>query len=98
MTLVDPETATAHFPDAPTLRGQRHVNELVRAAENGDRAAVLFVVQRDDATRFQPYGGTDPAFGHALHQAAQAGVEVYAWRCHVSREAIRLVDPIPVML
>jgi sugar fermentation stimulation protein A len=98
VTLIDPKTGTAHFPDAPTLRGRRHVNELVRAVENGARAAVVFVVQREDAQRFEPHDQADPTFGQALRQAAQAGVEVHAWRCHVSRNVIRLADTIPVVL
>ena len=95
-TLV--EAGTARFPDAPTLRGQRHVRELVQAAENGDRAAVLFVVQREDALRFAPHDEADPAFGHVLRQGARAGVEVYAWRCRVSQDAIQLIGTIPVSL
>lgn len=96
VTLV--VAGTARFPDAPTPRGQRHVGELMRAAERGERAAVVFVVQRDDAQQFAPHDEADPAFGQALREAAQAGVEVYAWRCRVSREAMRLIEAIPVCL
>ena len=96
VTLV--VAGVARFPDAPTLRGQRHVRELTRAVGKGERAAVVFVVQRDDAEYFVPHDEADPAFGRALREAAQAGVEVYAWRCRVSREAIQLADAIPVRL
>jgi len=96
VTLV--ENGVALFPDAPTARGQRHVRELMRAVEQGDRAVVVFVVQRDDATGFAPHDEADPAFGEVLRQAAQAGVGVYAWRCRVGREEIRLMDAIPVVL
>ena len=96
VTLV--EEGVARFPDAPTLRGQRHVRELMHAAKNGDRAAVLFVVQRDDARRFAPHDEADPAFGQALRHSVRAGVEVYAWRCRVSQEAIQLIGTIPVLL
>ena len=68
------------------------------AAESGNRAAVVFVVQRDDAERFAPHEEADPAFGQVLRQAARSGVEVHAWRCRVSREAIRLAEAIPVVL
>lgn len=96
VTLV--EKGTARFPDAPTTRGQRHLRELICAVEKGNRAAVAFVVQREDAERFAPHDQADPAFGHILRQAVRAGVEVYAWRCRVSREAIQLLDTIPVLL
>ncbi len=96
MTLV--ENGTARFPDAPTLRGQRHVRELLRATTQGERAAVIFVVQRDDAGRFAPHDQADPAFAAALRQTVQAGVEVHAWRCRVSHETIQLSAAIPVVL
>ena len=96
VTLV--ENGIARFPDAPTLRGQRHLRELIGAVRSGDRAAVLFVVQRDDAQRFAPYDEADPAFGQTLRQAVGAGVEVHAWRCRVNRKAIQLLDTIPVTL
>ncbi len=96
VTLV--EEGVARFPDAPTLRGQRHLEELIEIVRAGERAAVVFVVQRDDADRFAPHDEADPAFGAALRRAAQAGVEVHAFRCHVSREAIHLTAAIPVLL
>jgi sugar fermentation stimulation protein A len=98
VTLVDPETNTALFPDAPTVRGQRHLNELIQAVEAGDRASVVFVIQRDDARRFTPYDQADPAFGETLRRAAQGGVAVHAWRCHVSKRAMQLLERIPVQL
>ena len=86
------------FPDAPTLRGQRHVAELARAVAAGHRAAVVFVVQRGDAAAFRPHDAADPAFGAALRRAAAAGVEVYAYRCAVTLRAVVLADPLPVCL
>jgi sugar fermentation stimulation protein A len=96
VTLV--EGGTARFPDAPTSRGQRHVRELVRAVQQGDRAAVVFVVQRDDARQFEPHDNADPTFGRVLRDAAHAGVEVYAWRCQVSLKGVRLAGNIPVLV
>jgi sugar fermentation stimulation protein A len=96
VTLV--ENGTARFPDAPTLRGQRHVQELIKAVEDGERGVVFFVVQRDDARQFKPHDQADPAFCQTLRQAAQVGVEVLAWRCQVSLKTIELVDEIPVLL
>jgi sugar fermentation stimulation protein A len=94
VTLV--EDGVALFPDAPTQRGRRHLGELARARAEGHRAAVVFVVQRDDAIRFSPHDEADPAFGQALREAAEAGVEVYAYKCRVSEKEVRLGPPLPV--
>jgi sugar fermentation stimulation protein A len=88
----------ARFPDAPTARGRRHLDELVGAVGEGDRAMVVFVVQRDDALSFAPHDAADPAFGTALRRAASAGVEIVALSCRVTLEAIRLLGPLPVVL
>jgi sugar fermentation stimulation protein A len=94
VTLV--ENGVALFPDAPTQRGRRHLGELARARAEGHRAAVVFVVQRDDAVRFSPHDEADPAFGQALREAAQAGVEVYAYQCKVSEEEVTLDASLPM--
>ncbi|MFW6115867.1 MAG: DNA/RNA nuclease SfsA [Chloroflexota bacterium] len=96
VTLV--EAGTARFPDAPTARGTRHVQELNGVVDQGGRAAIVFVVQRPDALRFTPHDGADPAFGAALRIAADAGVRVHAWTCRVSQQAIALARQIPVDL
>lgn len=96
VTLV--EGGVALFPDAPTLRGQRHLRQLTVQAAKGERAAVVFVVQRPDAEVFAPHVQADPAFAAALAEAARAGVEVHAFRCDVSLTEIRIATPIPVSL
>ncbi|MGQ4912369.1 MAG: DNA/RNA nuclease SfsA [Candidatus Thorarchaeota archaeon] len=75
-TLV--EDGRASFPDAPTERGARHLRGLMRALSEGvaSRAAVVFVIQRPDATVFSPNDATDPAFGTTLREAYRAGVDV----------------------
>ena len=96
VTLV--EGGFALFPDAPTSRGTRHIEALVQAKALGHRAAVVFVVQREDAESFAPNDGADPVFGEALRRAHAAGVEVYAYLCRVSTEEVTLGKPIPVSL
>ena len=96
VTLV--EQGAALFPDAPTSRGRKHVFSLMHAVAEGHRAAVVFVVQRDDARFFQPHHTADPDFGQALRQAVEAGVEVYAYGCTVSLEEVRLANPLEVRL
>ncbi len=69
----------ALFPDAPTLRGRRHLEELAQGRKAGYRACVIFVVQREDAEVFRPNWETDPGFGQALTGAMDAGVEAFAY-------------------
>ncbi len=88
----------ARFPDAPTLRGVKHLRTLSQAVASGRRAAVVFVIQRNDARSLAPHDAADPEFGVALRAAYAAGVEIYAYRCRVSPEEIRLTDPLPVNL
>ena len=96
VTLV--EDGSAMFPDAPTSRGRKHLETLVQLRSSGVRAAAIFVIQRPDARRFRPYFEADPDFSEGLSQAAAAGVEVRAFTCQVSRQAISLADEIPVQL
>jgi sugar fermentation stimulation protein A len=86
------------FPDAVTLRGRRHVNELAQAAGEGYRAAVVFCVQRDDATGVRPHDESDPDFGQALRDAAVQGVEVYAYGCRVEPGRVEIARRLPVYL
>jgi sugar fermentation stimulation protein A len=95
-TLV--EGGVALFPDAPTVRGRHHVEALARARRRGTPAAVIFVVQRHDATRFRPNVAADPAFARALGRAAAAGVRILAYRCRISRRAVSIAEPIRVEL
>lgn len=88
VTLVN--RGAALFPDAPTIRGRRHVEELRRAVAEGERAAIIFVVQRGDAKVFAPNDEADPSFGLVLRTAVEGGVEVYAYACQVSEEEVRL--------
>lgn len=96
VTLV--RDGTACFPDAPTLRGARHLRELTVAVQEGDQAAAVFVIQRPDARRFTPHTQADPAFAAALREAAGAGVDVYAWTCEVGTQKIAIATQVPVDL
>jgi sugar fermentation stimulation protein A len=94
VTLV--ENWVGLFPDGQTSRGVRHMDALVRAKAEGHRAAVIFVVQREDVQAFSPNDKADPLFGRALREAKSAGVEIYAYRCRVSPEEVVLFAPVPV--
>jgi len=80
---------TAMFPDAPTLRGARHLEALAGARRNGVDARVLFVVQRGDVSEFAPNRALDPAFGAAFDRALDAGVEITAHRLRVEPRGVR---------
>jgi len=88
VTLV--QDGVALFPDAVTARGARHVHELMAAVEEGHEAAVLFVLQRPDASRIVAARAIDPAFAQALERARDAGVRILGRRCSVGWEGIRL--------
>lgn len=86
----------AMFPDAPTERGARHLRELVEARRRGYRAAVVFVIQRRDATYFTPYEERDPDFARELRIAHRAGVGVVAYRCSVTLRNLSIAGQVPV--
>ncbi|MDP2726595.1 MAG: DNA/RNA nuclease SfsA [Dehalococcoidia bacterium] len=88
----------ALFPDAPTLRGARHMAALLRFRQEGHKAAVVFVIQRDDARSFSPNDQADPQFGRALREASAGGVMVRAFLCKVGLEEICLDREVPVYL
>lgn len=92
------EKRVAMFPDAPTERGRRHLEHLAALVKEGCRAAVVFVVQREDVDSFIANSRTDEPFANALLRAAVAGVEIYAYRCCVTEYDITMNNRIPVMV
>ncbi len=90
--------AGALFPDAPTIRGARHMRELKDAVSEGFKASVIFVIQREDAQSFSPNDAMDPKFGIALREAVRAGVDAWAYTSRVSKESIALNRQVPVVL
>lgn len=92
------EDGVARFPDAPTLRGVKHLDELVKAHEAGYEAAVCFVIQMEDVRWFAPNDETHPEFGQALRRAAQAGVEILAMDCAVTPQSLTIGKPVPIRL
>ncbi len=85
----------ALFPDAPTARGARHLEELARAAEDGYRACAVFVVKHPGARTFSANAETDPAFASALRRAAERGVEVIPYLAPWRGREIRLERRLP---
>lgn len=92
------EDGHACFPDAPTERGVKHLNELARCQADGYEAAVCFVLQMAGMKDFAPNDRTHPAFGDALRQAAQAGVRIMARECAVTPNSLIIGAAVPVLL
>lgn len=88
----------AEFPDSVTTRGAKHLGELSRRVEAGDRAVQLFIVQRPDCTRLSPARDLDPAYAQALESAAKAGVEILAYGCEIDQDGVELAGPMEVIL
>lgn len=86
------------FPDAPTLRGTKHLHGLIQAVREGYGAYVLFVIQMDNVKYIHPNDRTDPQFGAALREAAAQGVKVFAMDCAVTPTSMVIQNPVPVRL
>ncbi|MCB9487410.1 MAG: DNA/RNA nuclease SfsA [Deltaproteobacteria bacterium] len=86
------------FPDAPTIRGAKHVREATERVRGGDDAAILFCVQRPDCDVVSPNDETDPDFATALREAADTGVGIFAARCTSGVKRIAVTDEIRVEL
>lgn len=87
----------ATFPDAVSSRGAKHMAELSILAQQGIRAVVLFVIQRDDCRGFAPAASKDPTYAAALADALSKGVEALAYCCYVAPDEIRIHRPLPLM-
>ena len=92
------EDGLALFPDAPTLRGVKHLRELAACRWAGYEAAVCFVVQMAGMTAFSPNDATHPEFGAALREAHRAGVLVLAVECAAAPDSLVMTGPVPVKL
>jgi len=92
------EDGIAMFPDAPTIRGRKHVLELAGAVREGNEGVVLFLVQMKGARCFAPHASMDPPFAEALREAAAAGVRVWAYDAVVTTCGIAFGEPLEVKL
>ncbi|KAB0667135.1 DNA/RNA nuclease SfsA [Oryzomonas japonica] len=96
VTLVEGDRAL--FPDAVTTRGQKHLRELMRVVEEGDRGVIFFTVQRGDGDSVSPADAIDPEYGRLLRLALDNGVEALAYRALVTPQEIRLTERLPVIV
>ncbi|MBO6815408.1 MAG: DNA/RNA nuclease SfsA [Rhizobiaceae bacterium] len=84
------------FPDSVTARGAKHLYEMAREVEKGNRAAMLYVIQRNDGDRLRLANDLDPAYVEAFQHATACGVEAYAVGCDVSPNGIDPVRPVTI--
>jgi len=84
------------FPDAVTARGTKHLLELSERVREGDRAVMMYLVQREDAVRFALADDIDPAYAEAFERATAAGVEALCYRCRVTSRDIRIAQPVGI--
>ena len=92
------KNGTAMFPDAPTERGVRHIEELCKAASEGYCAVIIFVIQMEGVSLFTPNCETHPAFGEALKKAVAAGVHILCFDCIVAPDSITCGNPVDFRL
>jgi len=92
------ENGVVLFPDAPTERGVKHLQELTSLARSGQRAALVLVVQMERVDYFTPNSRTHPQFGQAMAEARAAGVELCCCDCTVTPESLTLGRPVEIRL
>ncbi len=96
VTLVEGDIA--FFPDAVTVRGQKHLRELIQVVDSGERGVIFFCVQHTGAKSVRPADHIDKHYGELLRQSAAKGVEILAYQADISCEHILLNKRLPVSL
>ena len=88
----------ALFPDAPTKRGVKHLDELVKCIKEGYETHVVFIIKIKGICRFEPNYEIHPEFAAALTRAWEAGVRVSALDCVVVPDGLKIDGEVPVVL
>ena len=92
------ENGICYFPDAITSRGLKHLQELQRVVHQGNRAVMFYLIQRMDATRFEPASHIDPVYSEELKKAYENGVEILAYDVNIDTKRIAINRSIPFKL
>lgn len=92
------EQNVVRFPDAPTERGIKHVEELIRCMEEGYEAYLMFVIQMKGVKEFRPNWKMHPEFGEVLSLADRKGVKILAYDCLVTEDMMEILSPVQVNL
>lgn len=80
-----------YFPDAPTLRGVKHLRELAKAVKKGYHCIIAFVIPMEGVTKVLPNNNTHPEFGEALSEAEAAGVQIWYLCCKVTENSLEII-------
>ena len=96
VTLV--ENGIAYFPDAVTVRGRKHLHELLKLKRSGERAVIFFLIQRMDGEIFAPADHIDADYGKTLREVHRQGVEILPYRANVSPREIKLDKRLPLRM
>jgi len=86
------------FPDAPTLRGVKHIEELSHCLDEGYESYIMILVQMSDVKYFTPNYDTLPEFGEALEKASRKGVKILCYDCNVTHDSMTVGKPVKVKL
>lgn len=86
------------FPDAPTLRGVKHIEELSHCLDEGYESYIMILVQMSDVKYFTPNYDTHPEFGEALEKASRKGVKILCYDCNVTHDSMTVGKPVKVKL
>lgn len=92
------EQGKGFFPDAVSLRGQKHLRELINVVKQGERAVLLFAVLHSAITRVSPASHIDAMYGQLLNEAQRCGVEIIALKAELSASHMTLTSPLPIYL
>ena len=92
------ENGVVQFPDAPSQRAVKHLEELIQAGREGYKTCVIFVIQMRGVQYLLPNRKTHRAFAETLAKARAAGVELYAYECAVTADSMEITNPVPVFL
>ena len=91
------ENGVVMFPDAPTERGVKHINELIECKKEGFEAYIFFIIQMKDCKYFTPNRKTHPEFADALEKARSNGVNIVALNCNVSPNELKICDKVKII-
>lgn len=98
VTLFDKKKESGYFPDTITLRGQKHIRELIALQKTGVRAVILFLIQHSAIHHFSPADHIDVQYGKLLRQAYLVGVEILCYKTAISPKTITLAKKVPFSL
>lgn len=91
------QDGVAMFPDAPTERGLKHINSLIKCRQMGFQSYIVFIIQMDGIKYFTPNYKTHREFGESLKSAEKSGVEIFAFNCCVKKDEIFAVNQTEVI-